>query len=145
MSITGNPRCPLCDIRLHYTRTENYLWCLSCWVCGFGGPSAAAKQTARKATLPWLKKTSRQKAITEALDELRKDEGGSIWIPCDNPEPGDPAAYVVAVGEWTGWAQERFAGDDLPGALKAAAEIRRIRELDTAKGTESLDSPKGGD
>lgn len=55
------------------------------------------------------------------LTALRRDEGDSITLLCDNPDfNGQPNNAVECCGEWTDWKDRRFTGDSLLLAVRAA-------------------------
>lgn len=63
------------------------------------------------------------------IHELRADEGDSVTILCDNPNPGPSKSNAVeCCGCWTDWKDRRFEGDSITEALKAAAEARRAHQ-----------------
>lgn len=59
-------------------------------------------------------------SVLNYIDALRKDEGNSVTILCDNPDFGGPASAVEVCGDWTDWKDRRFAGDTLLSALERA-------------------------
>lgn len=73
-----------------------------------------------------FREIERLQAIVKPLDELRADEGSTVLIPCDNPEPSDPTGcYVEVADEWTEWRPRSFAGENLIEALVRAVEAKR--------------------
>lgn len=67
------------------------------------------------------------------IDELRSEEGDSVEILCDNPDPtsDDEGAAVECCGDWTNWEHVRYYGKNLRTALihatntKAKGQIRK--------------------
>lgn len=71
----------------------------------------------------------RFRAIVDPLNELRAEEGDSIFVPCDNPDYYDGVgSYVEVTSEWTQWKPRKFGGDNLTEALKAAVDAKRAAE-----------------
>lgn len=65
------------------------------------------------------------------IDLLRSQEGDSVTILCDNPEPCTEAENnaVICNGDWTDWEDRRFSGVSLLDALSAAMiEYKRPKE-----------------
>jgi len=63
--------------------------------------------------------------VLEFLNELRKEEGSAVTIPCDNPDfNGMPNVYVDVSSDWTDFMEIRFFGDSLVEALKKAAKAK---------------------
>lgn len=56
-----------------------------------------------------------------AIEILRRREGDSVEILCDNPE-GDPNNAIVCCGEWTSWIDKRFGGESLLRCLELAVD-----------------------
>lgn len=55
------------------------------------------------------------------LTALRREEGDSITLLCDNPDfNGLPNNAVECCGAWTDWKDRRFTGDSLLLAVRAA-------------------------
>jgi len=67
------------------------------------------------------------RGFKDAVDELRKDEGDSVTILCDNPD-GPPNNAVEVCGFWTDFQIMRYEGESLIEALTAAVEARRAVE-----------------
>jgi hypothetical protein len=65
--------------------------------------------------------------ITDIEQCRSAEEGNSIEILCDNPDPdtGEDAACVVAFADFTDWEQVRFFGPTWPAALRKAADASR--------------------
>lgn len=62
----------------------------------------------------------------EPLNELRRDEGSSVTLLCDNPDfNGQPNNAVVCNGAWTNWEDRRFTGDTIGHAIRAALDAYR--------------------
>ena len=73
-------------------------------------------------------------AIVEALNTLRRNEGASVCLNCDNPDFNDlPNVIIEVCDEWTGWQPQRFGGDSLVAALRKALQARE-REGGPANG-----------
>lgn len=59
------------------------------------------------------------------IQALRAPEGHTVTICCDNPDfNGEPNSVVTCCGDWTGWEDQRFTGETLIDAMKAAATAR---------------------
>lgn len=71
-----------------------------------------------------LASMERNLAEIALIHELRREEGHSVTILCDNPE-GPPNNAVEVCGDWTDWQDRRFEGQTLLDALKAADDARR--------------------
>jgi hypothetical protein len=65
------------------------------------------------------------------IDYLRKNEGDSIEIICDNPEAEsrDKLTAVDVTGDWTDYSPRRFYGPDPAGATRDAATARKNWEF----------------
>ena len=74
-------------------------------------------------------------AIVKPLEELRREDGASVLIPCDNADVDGPASGVEVCDDWTDWEPCPFTGDNLAEALKAAVEAKRTREAEATKGS----------
>lgn len=72
-------------------------------------------------------KLERLQAIVDNIDQLRKDEGNTILIPCDNPDWDGPACFVEVTSNWTGWQPRRFTGDTLSEAIANAISQQALR------------------
>ncbi len=57
------------------------------------------------------------------IHQLRSHDGDAVTILCDNAE-GEPNNAVECNGEWTGYNDDRFEGDTLLDALRAANKQR---------------------
>lgn len=70
--------------------------------------------------------TKRDLACWAMLMELRADEGHCVTVLADNVDHNtQPNCAIQCNGEWTGWADKRFAANTLQEALEAAvAECR---------------------
>jgi hypothetical protein len=69
--------------------------------------------------------------IRKYIDFLRADEGDSVTLLCDNPEPRDSSENnaIECNGYWTNWHDRRFVGATLEAALELAYfECRQWRE-----------------
>src|SRR6185437_13396263 len=62
--------------------------------------------------------------ICSLIDELRAEDGCSIQLLCDNPDP-PPKNAVNVSGDWTNWEDRRFEGETLIDCLRAAAAAKR--------------------
>lgn len=60
------------------------------------------------------------------LELLRKDEGASVTVLCDNPEAvsADVQCAVEISDDWTDWEPKRFYGRDIGTCLKQAIEAK---------------------
>lgn len=77
----------------------------------------------------WLSKWNADaeglRSFQEMLNSLRRKEGDSITLLCDNPDfNGQPNNAVECCGDWTGWQEQRFTGDSLLLAVRAAYVAR---------------------
>ncbi len=71
---------------------------------------------------------SKAEEILQLIDELRADEGASVLILCQNPDfNGQKNEAVICQAGFTKWAEERFDGDTLVEALRAAAKAQSTR------------------
>jgi hypothetical protein len=62
------------------------------------------------------------------IEALRETEGNSVVIVCTNPDfNGQPNEAVTICASWTGWDEERFTGDTLHDALRAAYDAMKAR------------------
>jgi len=66
--------------------------------------------------------------IVDAIDFLRRDEGDSVEIVCDNPEFSGPSSAVIVSGEWCGYHGRRFDGESVAEALAKAVKAREAAE-----------------
>jgi hypothetical protein len=64
-----------------------------------------------------------QAILMDRIDELRKNEGASVRILCDNPD-GPPNFAIEVNDEWTGWNDRRFEGERLIECLNDAIFAR---------------------
>ena len=64
------------------------------------------------------------------LTYLRADEGDSVTLLCDNPDPASPDQNnaIECNGDWTDWKDRRFQGESLDAAVRAAVEAKRAAE-----------------
>lgn len=76
-----------------------------------------------------MSETTEQR-ICSAIEELRKDEGDTVTIVCDNPELTGPNSLIYCNGEWTGWEDRDFIGDNIVEALEDAVQARKEAEVD---------------
>lgn len=66
-------------------------------------------------------------SFIDMLNDLRRDEGDTVTLLCDNPEfNGQPNNAVECNGGWTEWQDRRFTGDTLEQAVAAAHEARTL-------------------
>lgn len=65
--------------------------------------------------------------IADWIDELRKDEGDSIFIPCYPPEFHN-RMYVRVCAGWTDYKEVDFQGDNLYKALENAVGEKLFKE-----------------
>lgn len=63
----------------------------------------------------------------EMIHDLRRDEGDSITVLCDNLDADDEdhQCAVIACGLWTSWTDRRFNGRDVRDALSKARSALR--------------------
>jgi hypothetical protein len=54
------------------------------------------------------------------INALRREEGHSVTLFCDNPDFSGPNNAIAVNGDWTDWKDRRFTGDTLLTALRAA-------------------------
>lgn len=54
------------------------------------------------------------------VQQLRSDEGSTITIVADNAGFGGPNSKVICTGDWTGWLDIQFHGNNLDEALGRA-------------------------
>jgi hypothetical protein len=59
------------------------------------------------------------------ITDLRREEGASITLLCDNPEAFGPANAIEVCGAWTNWQEFRFEGESLTEAVIAAWRAMR--------------------
>lgn len=77
------------------------------------------------------------------INELRKEEGSSVEIFCDNSHrtvaagADDGRCAVEVTGEWTSWSAKRFEADSIIGALQAAEIAKGNFDLAKQKNTRS--------
>lgn len=66
-------------------------------------------------------------AIVRCIEELRRDDGDSVTILCENPEANGRlhGHTVECCGAWTGSQEKQFSGGTLEAALKKAVEAKR--------------------
>ena len=78
------------------------------------------------------KQIERLQTFRKNLDYLRREEGDSIEITCDNPDWGGPACRVTCYGEWCrDYLGERhlgYDGDTLDDAVQAAVDAKKESE-----------------
>lgn len=66
--------------------------------------------------------------IVKAIEFLRREEGDSVTILCDNPDfNGQPNNYIECCCDWTDWQLLTFSGNTLPEALQAAVMFKRSK------------------
>lgn len=66
-------------------------------------------------------------AIVVAIDELRREEGSTVEILCDNPDfNGQPNNAVIVNADWTRYEDHRVSGHTLRGALENAVAIKKM-------------------
>ena len=71
------------------------------------------------------------RAIVSPLEELRANEGATVLVPCDNPDPCDDHSYgclVEVTDDWTDWKPRTVTGENLPDALAKAVEAKEAAE-----------------
>jgi hypothetical protein len=56
----------------------------------------------------------------DMIERLRREEGHTVTLLCDNPDFEGPGAAVLCCGAWTLWNDRRFTGDTVIEALKVA-------------------------
>ena len=61
------------------------------------------------------------------IDQLTQEEGCAVTLLGANPDFDGPDYAVLCSGEWTGWSDERYEGQTLNDALRAALEAKRAR------------------
>lgn len=61
------------------------------------------------------------------IDKLTFDEGGTVTLLGVNPDFDGPDYAVLCSGEWTGWQDERYEGNTLNDALRAAVDAKSSR------------------
>jgi hypothetical protein len=66
--------------------------------------------------------------IFRLIEILRSQEADSVTINADNADFFGPNSVVECNGDWTNWEDKRFSGDNLLGALEAAAEAKKAAE-----------------
>ncbi len=71
--------------------------------------------------------------IVGNIEQCRCQEGDSIMILCDNPEPEsvDRQAAVEAIGDYTSYEPMRFYGRDWAEALRKAASAAQNHYMDS--------------
>lgn len=76
------------------------------------------------------------------LTYLRADEGDSVTLLCDNPDPAsrDQNNAIECNGPWTDWQDRRFQGESLDAAVQAAVEAKRAAEAELLPAT-PLENP----
>jgi len=78
------------------------------------------------------------RSFVEMLHELRREEGDSVTLLCDNPDfNGQPNNAIECNGAWTNWTERRFTGDSLTAAVRAAYDAKRAALSKAAQGSES--------
>lgn len=58
------------------------------------------------------------------LNDLRRDEGDSVTLCCDNPDFGGPNNAIECNGAWTDWKDRRFEAESLLAAVRVAAHAK---------------------
>lgn len=68
-------------------------------------------------------------ACMRMIHALRAEEGDSVEVLCDNPDPFEELDNnaVLCCGDWTGWVIRRFRGKSLRAALEAACKARGVK------------------
>lgn len=61
------------------------------------------------------------------INDLRKNEGASVNVLCDNPD-GTQNNAIEVCDEWTGWVPRRFEGGTLMCALNVALNAMEGRD-----------------
>ena len=63
--------------------------------------------------------------VVDAIDVLRAEEGSSVTICCDNPEPDSWNNAIDVVGDWTEWDETRAHGQTVLECLTDAVRMKR--------------------
>lgn len=66
----------------------------------------------------------RDNLIVHCVNDLRKSEGASVLILCDNPDFSGKNNAIEVCDEWTGWKPRRFEANSLLEALQTALIAR---------------------
>jgi hypothetical protein len=64
-----------------------------------------------------------------AIEELRKNEGAVVTIPCDPPDFGAGPMFVTVVDDWTGWEEKEITSASVLDALEAAVKEKLSKAL----------------
>lgn len=80
----------------------------------------------------------RERPLSVMINALRRDEGDSVTLLCDNPE-GPPNNAIECNGGWTDWTDRRFVGETLRAAILAAYKARQ--ECDPLGAPPPVDKP----
>jgi len=71
----------------------------------------------------------RLQALEKAINELRREEGDSVSIHCDNPDFDGSANSITAYGDWCNYEHGlTFVGESVLEALGKAVAARRKAE-----------------
>lgn len=69
------------------------------------------------------------------IEALRKDEGHSVELICDNPDfNNQPNSAVICCGDYTGWKDMLFTGDTVALALRSAYDEMQRYNAEEANG-----------
>jgi hypothetical protein len=60
------------------------------------------------------------------IDELRKEEGSSVTINCDNPEFCGCAVKIAVQSDWTRWGNWEYGGDTILECLEKAVAAKKM-------------------
>jgi hypothetical protein len=73
----------------------------------------------------------RANVIWAAIEQLTAEEGCSVTVLCANPDfNGQPQHAIDCNGDWTGWADQRFAHDNHVECFRmAVARMEELRKL----------------
>ena len=67
--------------------------------------------------------------IWRAIEIMTDGEGNSVNVLCPNPDfNGQPAYAIECCGDWTGWADKRFASDSQVECFRIALREHLARE-----------------
>jgi hypothetical protein len=105
-------------------------------LCGCDADDQYARAQASKRTMTLTLTTEERAALDAMIDadepptwkmiaDLRREEGGSITLLCDNPEAWGPNNAIEVCGAWTDWQDRRFEGESLKAAILAAWRASR--------------------
>jgi len=77
-----------------------------------------------------------------ALRLLKFEEGDSVNILCENPEPKDSESFaIVCNGGWTDWKDRRFYGESTLDCLRSAA----VERMALRSGSDEVSGPEEGE